>query len=234
METEVRTPRPEKVAVVDDVKSRLGAASATFVTEYRGLSVAQIQVLRRALAAAGGEYKVYKNTLVRRAARASGLESLDDLLKGPTGLAFVTGDVSVVAKALKDFTRTQPKLVIKGALIGNGLFDAAQTSALADLPSRDVLLAQIAGALAAPMQAFASLLTALPRKFAYGLSALIERRGGVGGTSEPVLDADPGEEDVGGEPVALAGGVSETEVAPVGAQPAGQPAAADGSGVSGG
>ena len=83
METELRTPRPEKVAVVDDVRSRLNSAAATIITEYRGLSVAQIQVLRRALVAAGGEYKVYKNTLVRRATHENGLESLDDLLDGP-------------------------------------------------------------------------------------------------------------------------------------------------------
>ena len=191
METELRTPRPEKVAVVDDVRARLSSASATIVTEYRGLSVAQLQVLRRSLAAAGGEYRVYKNTLARRAAHESGLGSFEELLDGPTALAFVTGDVSSVAKALKEFARTNPKLVVKGALVGSGMFDAAQTSALANLPSRDVLLAQIAGALAAPMQAFAGLLTALPRKFAYGLAALIEQRGGVGVAHEPVAEEAP-------------------------------------------
>jgi large subunit ribosomal protein L10 len=206
VETELRTPRPEKVAVVDDVRRRLGAASATFVTEYRGLSVAQIQVLRRSLAAAGGEYKVYKNTLVRRAARASGLESLEELLEGPTALAFVGGDVSAVAKALKEFAKTHPRLVVKGALIGSGLFDAAQTSALADLPSRDVLLGRIAGALAAPMQAFAGLLAALPRKFAYALAALIESRGGL------TAGEEPGEPDRPGEPAGTP--VAEAEVAP--------------------
>jgi large subunit ribosomal protein L10 len=191
VETELRTPRPEKVAVVDDVRARLSSASATIVTEYRGLSVAQLQVLRRSLAAAGGEYRVYKNTLARRAAHESGLGAFEELLDGPTALAFVTGDVSSVAKALKEFARTNPKLVVKGALVGSGMFDAAQTSALADLPSRDILLAQIAGALAAPMQAFAGLLTALPRKFAYGLAALIEQRGGVGVAHEPVAEEAP-------------------------------------------
>ena len=179
METEVRTPRPAKVAVVDEVRERLGNSDATILTEYRGLSVSQLQVLRRALALAGGEYKVYKNTLVRRAAKESGLEELEALLTGPTALAFVTGDVSAVAKALKEFARQHPSLVVKGAVVGGGLFDAAQTSAIADLPSRDVLLAQIAGALAAPMQRFAGLLAALPQRFAYALSALIDERGGV-------------------------------------------------------
>lgn len=180
MDTEVRTPRPQKVAVVDEVRERLGHSEATILTEYRGLSVAQLQLLRRALAPAGGEYKVYKNTLVRRAAKEGGLEELEALLTGPTALAFVTGgDVSAVAKALKEFARQHPSLVVKGAVIGGGLFDAAQTSAIADLPSRDALLAQIAGALAAPMQRLAGLFAAVPQKLAYALSALIEARGGT-------------------------------------------------------
>jgi large subunit ribosomal protein L10 len=198
VETEVRTPRPAKVAVVEEVRERLGRSDATILTEYRGLSVAQLQVLRRALAPAGADYKIYKNTLVRRAAKESGLEELEALLTGPTALAFVTGDVSAVAKALKDFARQHPSLVVKGAVVGGGLFDAAQTSAIADLPSRDALLAQIAGALAAPMQRFAGLLVALPQKFAYALSALIEERGGVPPAApareEPTAEA--------GEPVA--------------------------------
>ncbi|MGD0344288.1 MAG: 50S ribosomal protein L10 [Acidimicrobiales bacterium] len=222
METELRTPRPEKVAVVDDVRSRLNSAAATIITEYRGLSVAQIQVLRRALVAAGGEYKVYKNTLVRRAAHDNGLESLDDLLDGPTALAFVTGDVSSVAKALKEFARTNPKLVVKGALVGGGLFDAAQTSALADLPPRDVLLAQIAAAFAAPLQAFAGLLGALPRKFAYGLSALIEQRGGV----EPAASPVPAEAEVAEAEVAESE-VSEPEAVADAPASVGEPVVAD-------
>jgi large subunit ribosomal protein L10 len=259
VETELRTPRPEKVAVVDDVRARLSSASATIVTEYRGLSVAQLQVLRRSLAAAGGEYRVYKNTLARRAAHESGLDSLEELLDGPTALAFVTGDVSSVAKALKEFARTNPKLVVKGALVGSGMFDAAQTSALADLPSRDVLLAQIAGALAAPMQAFAGLLTALPRKFAYGLAALIEQRGGVAVAPEPVAEEAPAgtEAEPGPEPEEAAAPVApEAVVEPDAAEaatdtaeaatdtaeavtvaaesePAGEPAGTDESGATG-
>ena len=253
METELRTPRLEKVAVVDDVRARLSSASATIVTEYRGLSVAQLQVLRRSLAAAGGEYRVYKNTLARRAAHESGLDSLEELLDGPTALAFVTGDVSSVAKALKEFARTNPKLVVKGALVGSGMFDAAQTSALADLPSRDVLLAQIAGALAAPMQAFAGLLTALPRKFAYGLAALIEQRGGVAVAPEPVAEeapagteAEPGPEpeeaaapvapEAVVEPDAAEAATDTAEAVTVAAEsePAGEPAGTDESGATGG
>src|SRR5688572_18338847 len=105
----MENPRPEKVAVVDDVRERLEATSAALLTEYRGLNVTAISDLRRALRAAGGEYKIYKNTLVRFAARDLGLE-LDELLTGPTAITFITdkpdgtpGDAVDVAKALRDF-----------------------------------------------------------------------------------------------------------------------------------
>jgi large subunit ribosomal protein L10 len=223
VETELRAPRPAKVAVVDEVRERLGHSDATILTEYRGLSVAQLQVLRRALAPAGGEYKVYKNTLVRRAAKESGLEELEALLTGPTALTFVSGDVSAVAKALKDFARQHPSLVVKGAIVGGGLIDAAQTSAIADLPSRDVLLAQIAGALAAPMQRFAGLLQALPQKFAYALAALIEERGGVPAPppedqpveSAPETEASAGEAPADAASAEVTVAANESPVAPV-------------------
>ena len=110
----MENPRPEKIAVVDEVRERLDATSAALLTEYRGLDVAAISDLRRALRAAGGEYKIYKNTLVRFAARDLGLE-LEELLIGPTALAFITekpdgspGDAVDVARALRDFARTNP------------------------------------------------------------------------------------------------------------------------------
>lgn len=201
METELKAPRAEKVAVVDEVRERIGAASATILTEYRGLSVTDLQALRRALARAGGEYRIYKNSLVRRAASARGLDGLEELLTGPTALAFVSGDLSAVAKALKEFTRTNPNLVVKGALVGDGIFDAAQTSAIADLPSRDVLLSEIAGAFAAPMQRFAGLLAALPQRFAYAIAALIDERGGVVVEQSPAA-APPAQEPTAEEPSA--------------------------------
>jgi large subunit ribosomal protein L10 len=167
-------PRPEKVAVVDEVRGKLSGASAAVLTEYRGLSVAAISELRRALSAAGGEYKIYKNTLVRFAARDLGLD-LDELLTGPTAIAFVDGDAAGVAKALRDYSRTNPTLVVKGGLLGDRRIDASEVTALADLPSREQLLSQIAGLFAAPMQQFASLLDAVPRNFAYALQALIDK-----------------------------------------------------------
>jgi len=176
VETRLREPRPAKVAVVDEVEQRLVAASAAILTEYRGISVKDLQQLRRALTAAGGDYKVYKNTLVRRAVQHAGLDVLEPMLTGPTAIAFVRDDVAAVAKVLRDFARANPAFVVKGGLIGSDLLDARRAAALADLPSREVLLAQFAGLLAAPMQRFAGLLQAIPQKFAYALKALIETR----------------------------------------------------------
>ena len=181
----MENPRPEKVAVVDEVRERLDSTSAALLTEYRGLDVTAISELRRALRAAGGEYKIYKNTLVRFAARDLGLE-LEELLVGPTALAFITerpdgtpGDAVDVAKALRDFARTNPNLVVKGGVLGTKPLTADEARALAEVEPREVLLAKLAGAMAAPMVQFAGLLEALPRNFAYGLKALIDQQGGV-------------------------------------------------------
>jgi len=171
-----------KIEVVDEVQTRLRASTASIVSEYRGLSVAELAELRAALGSVGGDYRVFKNTLVRRA--IDGIEGgdyqpLTEYLSGPTALTFVEGDVSAVAKALRDFARTNPLLVIKGGLADGSLLSASDLTALADLPPRDVLLARIAGALAAPMQQMAGLLQALPRNLAYGISALIDQKGGA-------------------------------------------------------
>jgi len=185
-------PRPEKVAVVDEVRERLSDADAVILTEYRGLKVKEMATLRRSLTPSGGDYKVYKNTLVRFAARDAGLDGLDSLLEGPTGVAFVKGDAAAVAKALRDFSRTQPLLVIKGGVLGQKVLTARETTALADLPSREVLLARLAGALAAPLQQMAGLLQALPRNMAYGLAALRDQKAEAAPVEEPA--AAPAEE----------------------------------------
>ena len=182
----MENPRPEKVAVVDEVKERLGSASAAILTEYRGLKVKDLADLRRSLTSAGGEYRIYKNTLVRFAVRDLGLSELEEMLTGPTAIAFVDGDAAAVAKALRDYARTNPALIVKGGVLGTKVVDAAAAGALADLPSREVLLARIAGGLAAPLQQFAGLLQALPRNLAYGLKALVDKSGGV-----PEAPAEP-------------------------------------------
>ncbi len=193
----MENPRPEKVAVVDEVRAKLESADAAVLTEYRGLNVSATAELRRALRDAGGEYKVYKNTLVRFAARDLGLE-IDDLLTGPTAIAFVDGDPVTVAKALRDFAKANPALVIKGGLLGTQPLTSDDVKALADVEPREVLLAKFAGLLAAPLQQFAGMLQALPRDFAYGLKALIDQGGAPGAPASapaaPVADEAPADE----------------------------------------
>lgn len=182
-----RTPRAEKVAVVSEVRERFDESSAILLTEYRGISVAAMNDLRRSLTAAGGDYKVYKNTLVRLAVADLGVEGLSDMLVGPTALAFVKDDAAAVAKSLKDFAAGNDNLVIKGAVLDGVLIDEAQVRALAELPSREEMLAKFAGLLQAPMSNMAALLNATMAKFAYGLQALID----AGGAQAGAADAEP-------------------------------------------
>ncbi|HQZ37093.1 MAG TPA: 50S ribosomal protein L10 [Ilumatobacteraceae bacterium] len=169
-------PRAEKVAVVDEVAAKLQSADAVIITEYRGLKVGQLAGLRRQLRDAGGEYKVFKNTLARLGAAKAGVEGLDEMLLGPSGITFVNGDVAAVAKALRDAAKANPLLVIKGGSMGGKVLSTKDVEALAELPSREVLLAMFAGALQAPLVKTAGLLQALPRNFAYGLKALIDQK----------------------------------------------------------
>ena len=195
-------PRPEKVAVVDEVREHFNEADAAILTEYRGLSVTEISQLRRNLRPAGGDYKVYKNTLVRFAARDLGLD-IESMLTGPTAIAFIKGDAVTVAKALRDFARTNPKLVVKGGLLGEKVLDAKDTTALADVAPREVLLARLAGGMAAPMVQFAGLLQALPRNLAYGLKALIDQKGGepeAAAEAPAPVDEAPAESDADSAP----------------------------------
>jgi large subunit ribosomal protein L10 len=169
-------PRADKVAVVEEVTAKLNAATAVFVSEYRGLTVSQLADLRKPLRESGAEHKVYKNTLARIAATSAGYEGLNEYLLGPSALTFVTGDSVAAAKALLDQSKANPLLVIKGGMLGTAPMSADDVKALASLPSREVLLAQLAGAFQAPLVKTAGLLQALPRNFAYGLSALIDQK----------------------------------------------------------
>src|SRR5437588_1292442 len=181
----MENPRPDKVAVVNEVRERLPSADAAILTEYRGLNVAEMARLRRSLREAGGQYKIYKNSLVRFAVRELGLEELEQMLLGPTAIAFVDGDAAAVAKSLRDFSRTNPALVIKGGVLGTTVLSAADAGALAELPTRDQLLAQLAGAMAAPLQQLAGLMAAIPRNFAYGIRALADQQGGLVDVAAP-------------------------------------------------
>ena len=172
----MENPRPEKVVIVDELKERLQGSSAVLVAEYRGLKVSELEELRRELRSKDAEIKVFKNTLVRIAARESGNEVMEPLLEGPTALTFVHGDAAVAAKSLREFSKTRPALVIKGGVLSGRRIDANETLALAELPPREVLLARLAGGIAAPMQNFAQLLKAVPQSLAYGLSALVAKK----------------------------------------------------------
>ena len=168
--------REEKAAVIAEVRGKLEASDAAIVTEYRGMSVAALAQLRRELRNAGGEFKVYKNTLARFAVREAGLEGLEEFLVGPTAIAFIKGDAAAAAKALRDQAKSNPLLVVKGGVVGSTTMSKRDLDVLADLPSREVLLAQFAGALQAPLVKTAGLLQALPRNMAYGLKALIDQQ----------------------------------------------------------
>jgi len=204
--------RPDKVATVDEVKSRVDASSTAVVTEYRGMTVAQISSLRRQLRSIGADYKVFKNTLVLRAISGTAVESLGEFLHGPTAIAFVDGDVSAVAKTLRDFARETPTLIVKGGVADGKALTLKDLTVLADLPGRDVLLAQFAGLLAAPLRTMAGLLKALPQNFAYGLSALIDSKGGP--VAAPVVEEVEAAETLAGVEEA-APAASDDAAAPV-------------------
>lgn len=187
-----KDPRPEKVAVVAEVKQKFEEADAVVLTEYRGLNVSEMAELRTAMYAAGGEYKIYKNSLVKFATNDLGLE-LDDQLVGPTAIAFTStrpdgsaGDPVTIAKALSEFAKTNPKLVIKGGVLGDELLSGEQVGQLAKIAPREELLARLAGGMAAPMQQLASLLGTLPRNMAYAIKGLIDMGGAPGAPADTV------------------------------------------------
>ena len=169
-------PRPEKVQAVADIRERLERAQAVFVAEYAGLTVKEQQELRRGLRAAGGEFRVVKMTLARRAAEEMGRSGLNELLSGPAGLAYAYEDPAAAARLLRDFARDHTRLLVKGALFGTEVLAPERVAALADLEPRPVLLARVAGALQAPMARMAGLLAALPRGMATALSGLIDKK----------------------------------------------------------
>ena len=138
--------KPAKVQAVEEIKSNFQNSTSAVVTEYRGLSVPQVSELRNALGDSA-TYTVAKNTLVKRAAQEAGVEGLDDLLNGPTAIAFVTGEVVDAAKALKTFAKDNKALVVKGGIMDGESLSAAEFDKIADLESRDVLLSKMAGAL---------------------------------------------------------------------------------------
>ena len=167
--------REDKRAAVAELSDQFKASQATVLTEYRGLTVAELKELRRQLGK-GAAYTVAKNTLAKRAAAQAGIEGLDDLFTGPTALAFVTGDPVEAAKSLRDFGKAHPALVIKGGVFEGRTISADEVRKLADLESRDVLLAKLAGAMQANLSKAAALFQAPLTKVARLAAALQEKK----------------------------------------------------------
>jgi large subunit ribosomal protein L10 len=193
--------RAEKVAAVAELTERFQASSGAVLTEYRGLSVAQLGELRRSLGA-HATFSVVKNTLTKIAANDAGVAGeLTEMLTGPSAIAFVAGDVVEAAKGLRDFSRVNPFLVIKGGVLDGKVMTPDEIVKLADLESREVLLAKLAGAMKASMAGAAATFAALPTQMARLLAALEEKQGGAaaadGAAAEAAQDGATAE-DAGG------------------------------------
>ena len=167
--------RPDKEAAVAELADKFRSSGAVLLTEYRGLSVADLRTLRRSLAG-NAEYAVVKNTLAAIAARQVGLEALADDLTGPTALTFVTGEPVEAAKALRDFAKENKNLVVKGGVMDGNVMDAADVDRLASLESREVLLAKAAGAVKASLSKAACLFAAPASKAVRTVDALREKQ----------------------------------------------------------
>jgi large subunit ribosomal protein L10 len=170
--------RPDKVAAVAEIADEFRGASASVVTEYRGLTVAQLTRLRRTLGP-DVSYRIAKNTLVKRAAQDAGVDGLDALLTGPTAIAFVTGEPVDAAKALRDFAKDNKALVIKGGFMDGNALSVDEVNRIADLESREVLLAKLAGAMKGNLTKAAGLFQAPLSQLARLAEALKEKKPAV-------------------------------------------------------
>jgi large subunit ribosomal protein L10 len=157
--------REEKVQLVAEISQKLRDSKSTIITDYRGLNVAEVTELRKKLREAGVEFKVYKNTLARRATKEAGLEAIDVHLTGPTAIAFSYDDLVAPAKILSDFAKEHKALEIKGGVVEGRVISDKEVSALAALPSREGLLSMLLSVLQAPM-----------RNFAYAVKQVAEKK----------------------------------------------------------
>jgi large subunit ribosomal protein L10 len=183
--------RAEKAAAVAEIVDSFNEASGAVLTEYRGLTVKQLQELRRSLRG-NADYAVVKNTLAKLAATEAGIEGFEDLLNGPTAIAFINGDVVEAAKGLRDFAKAHPTLVIKGGVLDGKALDAKEVAQLADLESREVLLGKLAGAMLASLSQAVYLLNAPIAQAARLVGALEAKRAESG--QDPAAAAEEAEE----------------------------------------
>jgi len=187
-------PKPQKIEAVEALKTELQESQAALLTSFRGLKVGEMTELRRSLAGSSAEFKVVKNTLARIAAREVGLDDLVPLLEGSTAIAFVKGDPVTAAKGLDEVSKKYPALVLKGALLLGKVIDAERASALATVAPREVLLAQIAGALQAPLARMLAVLSAPVRSLGYALGAYREKLAAEAPAAEPAPAVEPASE----------------------------------------
>jgi large subunit ribosomal protein L10 len=207
--------RAEKAAAVAEIVESFNEASGAVLTEYRGLTVKQLQELRRSLRG-NADYAVVKNTLAKLAATEAGIDGFDDLLTGPTAIAFINGDVVEAAKGLRDFAKAHPTLVIKGGVLDGKALDAKEVAQLADLESREVLLGKLAGAMLASLSQAVYLLNA-PIAQAARLVGALEAKRAESGQDPSILAGGAGQAVDGQAPAAAA---EEAEEAPAAAEDA--------------
>ena len=217
--------RADKQAAVAEIAEEFSVSNGAVLTEYRGLTVKELKDLRRSLGD-NANYAVVKNTLTKIAAKESGIEGLDDLLAGPTAVAFIKGDVVEAAKGLRDFAKANPALVIKGGFYEGKLLDAKEVGKLADLESREVLLSKLAGAMTASLSQALYVLNALPSKAAQLAAALQEKAAQdptilAGGAGTPAAAEEAATE----APADVAAPAAEAEVADVAEEAAPEAAA---------
>jgi large subunit ribosomal protein L10 len=184
--------RPDKAAAVAELTDEFRSSHGAVLTEYRGLTVKQLQDLRRALGE-NASYAVVKNTLTKIAAREAGVEGFDDLLTGPSAIAFIKGDPVATAKSLRDFAKANSPLVIKGGVLDGKPLTIVEIAKIADLESREVLLAKLAGALIASLQNAASLFSAPLAEVARLAGALQAKREQEAPAAEAPVEAAPDE-----------------------------------------
>jgi large subunit ribosomal protein L10 len=190
--------RAVKEATVAELSERFQSSSGAVLTEYRGLTVAQVKELRLALGS-DATFAVVKNTLTKLAAKDAGVaDDFSELLVGPSAIAFVGGDVVQAAKGLREFSRANPLLVIKGGVLDGKTLTPAEISKLADLEPRDVLLAKLAGAMKGTMAGAAATFAALPVQMARLLAALQEQKAGEAPAGAAAVTPPPAPD--GGEP----------------------------------
>jgi len=226
--------RPDKAAAVAEIVDSFNESAGAVLTEYRGLTVKQLQELRRALGE-NANYAVVKNTLTKLAAQEAGVDGFDDLLNGPTAIAFINGDLVEAAKGLRDFAKANPALVIKGGFVDGAPMDAKEIAKLADLESREVLLGKLAGAMLASLSQAVYLLNApiaQAARLAGALQAKLEEKGQdsleplQGGAGEqPAAAETPAQAEVAEEVPADEAPATESETVTTEASQAGPDAA---------